>query len=142
MRKFHSKILESVSERLLKITLKLQDAFATFMNRKINQLGARGIRVFAILIIMLGSGFSFYVALKGFRTTSRDGPPPSITIPVHANPVDPLQELTLPVITGSHLDSLLAHSDSLHGTTIWDSIMKERPGLADSIRVLQLYRTK
>jgi hypothetical protein len=127
--------------------LRVQRGFASFMNRKTEKLTMKGQKVFLIGVCLLFGGLSLYTLIAGL--TSKNGRsilqrPASIHVPKHFDRSGDEDSKSSIVITESEMDKIHRferYMDSLsktkNGKIIHDSILDTRPGLMDSIKMIE-----
>ena len=125
--------------------LSMQNRFASFMNGKINNLSSRSKQIGLVLFCLLFGGFSIYAFVGAFRNTGNSGKaikPDQVAVPKYydrtasENKEPSVSENDIIRINrfSKYMDSL---SHSVKGKAVYDSILKARPGLMDSIQVLE-----
>lgn len=131
--------------------LKVQNGFAKFMNKRTEKISISGMKVMLIIFLLSGSGLSIYVIAK---TVLKKGGPKIIKIYRISTPQNVYKNST-PGFDRSlliskdeyeEIQSFHSYMDSLHqsksGKPIYDSILLNRPGMMDSIIMIEeLYRT-
>jgi hypothetical protein len=138
---FQDKVAKNVAGFLLSI----QNRFASFMNGKINKLSIRSKQVcLAIFCLMLG-GFSVYAFVGAFRNSTSSGKriqPDQAAVPKHFDRTD--LETKDPSVSERdimRINSFKKIMDSLSKSPktrpVYDSILKARPGLMDTIQVIE-----
>ena len=134
---------EGAGKKIAHVALGLQEKFSSFFSRKVNGLPMRKIKTGLILFCVCGGSLSFYwiaVAVRGNKV-SESIRVQGITVPVLVEPGEKknissniLSEGEYKKIVGfkKFMDSLKRNKDSLY-----DQILLERPGLMDSILLLE-----
>ena len=142
-----SPVQDKVAKGIAGFLLSIQARFASFMNTLTNQLSARAKRFWLAIFCLVFGGFSIYAFIGAFRSDehpSRSVKPAQLSVPKY---YDQKEINNDPVVTESdmmRIGSFKKYMDSLQrsvkGKVIHDSILKARPGLMDSIQLIeQLY---
>lgn len=134
---------DKVTVRFVKAVHKVQSGFASFMNRKLNHLAARKKKVVFIIFFLLTGGLSLYYIIKGIWA---DKAIPNVVkiekihFPKYDNKISDQSK----VVTEKDYQSIVSfkkYMDSLYSTEEgkyqYDSILQARPGLMDSVQVLE-----
>ena len=124
----------------------MQTGFASFMSKKLNHLTVKKRKAFFILLFILIGGLSIHQIVQGIISKSAIGNTvkiDKINFPAHDSKSNiegiKVTERDYQSIASfkHYMDSL---NKSLNGKYQYDSILQARPGLIDSVQVLeQLY---
>lgn len=124
----------------------LQNRWATWMNRRTQTFSRNTWKLLLVLFVLTAGGWSVYLTISAFFKA--DGKSISITPikkPAHINETGDVAATT-PSITDTgytHIKNFRLYMDSLarspSGRIIYDSIIMYRPGLMDSIRMIEKY---
>jgi hypothetical protein len=137
-----------IANRLANYLSVIQNGFAGFMDRWVNGLTQKGKKIFLIIFILAFGSYSLYTLLSifiGSNTKSiKSVNPTEISIPKYLNKAGDENTSAAVVVTDEDLKKIRSfnqYMDSLKlsttGKRIYDSILLTRPGLMDSIRVLE-----
>lgn len=137
-------VQDRVAKAIAGLLLSAQSRFSNFMNERTKKLNLRTQRLFLFLFCLIFGGFSLYAFVGAFRNSemSADSLKPDQVImpkyyPEKSQSKDPLvSEMDMIRISRfkTYMDSL---SRSTKGIHIYDSIIQVRPGLMDSIQVME-----
>src|SRR5215831_7772988 len=127
--------------------LKVQAGFASFMNKKTDRLTKSGQKILLAGTCMLFGGLSLYTLIGSFRSR-HDLPilqrPTSVHVPRHFNHSGDENSRGQTIISESEIKKIHLfenYMDSLartkQGKMIHDSILSVRPGLMDSIKMIE-----
>ena len=145
-----STLSDKTAKGIAKFIIKIQSAFAKYMNKRTEKLSSSTMKFILIIFFLSGSSLSVYFIITAF---SRKELPKAIkidrlSIPHYYNRNG--DESTQPdfFISKQEHEEMQAfrnYMDSLHrnnkGIQIYDSIMLNRPGLMDSVDKLeQIYQ--
>jgi hypothetical protein len=143
----NSVMQDKVAKGIAGFLLSVQTRFASIMNAWTNQLSTGAKRFWLVIFCLVFGGFSIYAFIGAFRNnenSSRSIKPAQVSFPKYYHQ----QELhKVPTVSKNdmlRIDRFKKYMDSLqrskNGKGIYDSIIKARPGLMDSIKVIeQLY---
>ena len=137
---------DKAAVKVYKIIHQMQTGFASFMSKKLNHLSAKKRKNFFILFFILIGGLSIYQIANGIISKSTIGNAvkiDKINFPVH-NSKSNIERIKVAEKDYQSIASFKRYMDSLNksleGKYQYDSILQARPGLVDSVRVLeQLY---
>jgi hypothetical protein len=126
----------------------IQNGFARFMGRWVNGLTQRGKKIFLIIFVLVFGSYSFYIFLSTFiwsnRISVKSVKPAEISIPKYLNKAGDENTTASIIVTDDDIEKIRSfnrYMDSLKlsvmGKRVYDSIRITRPGLMDSIRVLE-----
>jgi len=123
---------------------------ATFLNRKAEGLSTKGKKWFLAIFCLVFGGISFYLVIhtaisKSSRSAAIE--PSAISVPQHMNKTGEENLYPGVLVTEEDMKQVRVfklHMDSLRlstsGRAMYDSILKARPGLMDTVSMLeQLY---
>ena len=138
-------IQDKLAGRIAKGILLVQRRFAFLLNNKANQLSTGMKKIYLLLFCLVFGGFSAYILLTVFRnekTLPRSIKPDQVSFPKHINPESEFQhkiivsedEMQRIQRFKKYMDSLKA---SESGKIRHDNLMKDRPGLMDSIQLIE-----
>lgn len=142
-----SPVQDKVAKGIAGFLLSVQTKFASFMNARTNQLSVRAKRFWLVVFCLVFGGFSIHAFIGAFRSnenSSRSIKPAQVSVPKYYDQKeidkDPFATENDMVRIGQfkkYMDSL---QGSVKGKAVHDSILKARPGLMDSIQLIeQLY---
>lgn len=137
---------DKAAVKIYKIIHQVQTGFASFMSRKLNHLTAKKRKTIFILFFILIGGLSVYQIVHGITSDSAIGNTvkiKKINFSIHdskrnSERIKVTEKDYQSIALFKHyMDSL---KKSLNGKYQYDSILQARPGLMDSVQVLeQLY---
>ena len=125
--------------------IRMQEKWANYMQRKTNGLSLRTRKYSLVLFCLLSVGCSVYVILESLRhnTTKNFGVAP-IHVPIHSTETGDEATRSPLLITKKEFERIERFRDyvdslgrSATGTKIRDSMLSLRPGLMESIRVIE-----
>ena len=139
-----SRVQDKVAKGIAGFLLSIQNSFASFMSGRINSLNNRSKHVALAIFCLLFGGFSIYAFVGAFRDRDSDKTikPDQMAVPIYYDRTD--AEVAEP--SGSERDIMRINrfkryidslSKSPTGRQVYDSILKARPGLMDSIKVIE-----
>ncbi|HNP25093.1 MAG TPA: hypothetical protein PKL37_23655 [Panacibacter sp.] len=137
---------DKAAVRIYKLIHQMQTGFASFMSRKFNHLTIKKKKTVFILLFILIGGLSVYQIIHGIFSDSEIGTTvkiDKINFPVH-NSKSNIERIKVTEKDYQSIASFRHYMDSLNkilnGKYQYDSILQARPGLMDSVQVLeQLY---
>jgi hypothetical protein len=140
-----SKVKDKVAKGIAGFLLSVQNKFASFMSGRINNLSSRSKQFSLAIFCLMFGGCSIYAFLGAFRDSENSGKaikPDQVVVPKYYDQSD--SEFKEPQVSEKviirinrfkkYMDSL---SRSAKGRPEYDSILKARPGLMDSIKVIE-----
>lgn len=141
---------EGLSSNIKRYVAKKEGNLAGYLNKKVNGLSVKGQMFFLFAFCTLFGGVSLYLVLNTFlgpNSSSSSIKPQSINIPRNLNKTGEENIYPNLLVTEEDIKQVRAFRlfmDSLHltpnGKPIYDSILTNRPGLMDTISMLeQLY---
>ena len=139
-----SKVQDKVAKGIAGFLLSVQNRFASFMSGRINSLSNRSKHIALAIFCLMFGGFSIYAFVGAFRdrNVGKTIKPDQVAVPKYYDRTD--AEVAEPSVSErdimrinrfkKYIDSL---SKSPTGRQVYDSILKARPGLMDSIKVIE-----
>lgn len=140
-----SKVHDKVAKGIAGFLLSVQNRFASFMSGRINNLSSRSKQICLAIFCLMFGGFSIYAFVGAFSDTGNSGrriKPDQVSVPKYYDRTN--SEIKEPSVGErdiirinrfkKYMDSL---SKSPKGRPVYDSILKARPGLMDSIHVIE-----
>jgi hypothetical protein len=142
---------DKIAFSIIRKCIRLQSRWADYLQRKSDRLSAKVKKYALISFCLLAGGCSLYSIIESFRTTSDNvfsvAP---IKVPEHAIKTEEANRQPSIIITKDafenvqrfryYMDSLTRSSS---GKRTHDSILAARPGLMDSVRIIdEMYKTK
>jgi hypothetical protein len=140
-----SNVQDKVAKGIAGLLLSIQNRFTSFMSARINSLSSRSKRVCLGFFCLIFGGFSVHVFFGAFDDSGNSGKtikPDQVVVPKYYNQAD--TDVNESLVTEKdimrinrfkiYMDSL---SLSTEGKAEYDSILKERPGLMDSIKAIE-----
>ena len=143
-----STLKDKAATKVATTLIAAQNWFAVMMGKWINRLSVKGKKTFLILFVLIFGCYSLYILLDTFlsnnKNSSKSIKPEAISIPRHLNEAGDENTSAGTVITKEDLKSITSfkhYMDSLktssRGIYVYDSIINARPGLMDSIKLLE-----
>jgi hypothetical protein len=137
-----------VANQLAVYLSRIQNGFAGLMGRWVNRLTQRGKKIFLIIFILVFGSYSLYILLNTFignrKKSVKSVKPADISIPKYLNKAGDENTSKTVVVTDDDLKKIRSFNQymdslklSITGKRVYDSIRLTRPGLMDSIRVLE-----
>jgi hypothetical protein len=140
-----SGVQDKVARGIAGFLLSIQNRFTEFMGTMTNSLNKKGKQVFLGFICLLFGGLSIYAFLGAFRENDNSGKsikPSQLSVPKYYDRTD--GEIQEPVVSEREINRInrfKKYMDSLSysptGRAKYDSILKTRPGLMDSIKIIE-----
>jgi len=133
-------VLPSLINRLVE---RLQSKWAVWMNLKTAGISTGRWKIMLIVFVMVSSAASIYVAVSNLTTTPKNEfKAQSINVPLQPSQKDLGGMLTEPNEFGlTSAEKLRSYFDSLaqspEGVKTYDSILHLRPGLLDSVKMME-----
>lgn len=134
---------DNAAVKIYKMVHQVQISFASLMSKKLNHLTAKKRKTFFILLFILIGGLSAYQIVNGITsdfTTDNTMKIDKISFPKH----DSKRNIERIEITEKDYQSIASFkhymdslNKSLKGKYQYDSILQARPGLMDSVRMLE-----
>jgi hypothetical protein len=134
---------EEVVTRLVSYFVRMQVAFAKFMDEKVNRLSIKGKKNIFYTFCIISFLSCAYLIVKPFITSQKNNPLQIDTIkfPKHSNKINESIENTNSIskeqsnriqVFKMYMDSLAANASS-----VYDSVLLKHPGLMDSIKLFE-----
>lgn len=138
---FQDKMAKGIAGFLLSI----QNRFAGFMDGSINKLTDRSKQVWLVVFCLAFGGFSIYSFVGAFRESGNSGKrikPDQVAVPKYYDRTNSnIEEPSVSERDMIRINRFKKYMDSLkksvNGRQAYDSILKTRPGLMDSIQVIE-----
>ena len=133
---------DEVAIKVAKFLLKIQDKFSKVMSSSTKNISVKNLKIWLIVFCLLGGGSSIYLIAEAIF---RDGQPAlkieTINLPKYYDQDSNLQTAR-DVAPESYeaLQSFRRYMDSLQQIKL-DSILKIRPDLIDSLKILKIYNS-
>jgi hypothetical protein len=135
---------DKLAKGIAAFLLSIQSRFAMVMSSRINSLSIKAKRLCLVAFCLGFGGFSIYAFIEAYRGNQKPMRPSQVSVPKYYDRTgveirEPLTEGNIKRINQfkKYMDSLI---DSENGQAIYDSILKSRPKLMDSIlEVEKLY---
>ena len=138
---------DRAAERIVHFLMALQNRFVRFMSSKINRLSTKTKQGWLFIFCLVFAGFSIHVFTGAFNNHAKAVKainPGQLSLPKYwddkmegMNPVVGDNDIDRIGRFEKYMDSL---SKSAQGRIVYDSMMKARPGLSDSIKIIkQIY---
>ena len=139
------KVQDKVAKGIAGFLLAIQNRFALFMSQRINKLTTRAKQVCLVVFCLVFGGFSIYAFVGAFRNSETSGKrlkPDQLAVPKYYDRTDAeIEEPTVSEKDIVRINRFKKYMDSLkksaNGKQVYDSILKTRPGLMDSIQVIE-----
>ncbi|TRW22016.1 hypothetical protein FMM05_18850 [Flavobacterium zepuense] len=136
-----------IAEKLTAIYNKLQSGWAGWMSQRTSDLSKRDWVISLACFVLLMGGYSTYLVISGFTGTSAviSNNVSNIRKPAYTGQMDEPQNTGAPPSDAGHarIVGFRKYMDSLQadpsGKRIYDSIIKKRPGLMDSLVQVENY---
>jgi hypothetical protein len=140
-----NKFVDKVAVGIVTKCLRVQGKWADYMQRRANRLSPRAKKYSLVLFCALSVSCSLYLIIEGFKGYStKDLGVAPIHVPVHTTETGDEATRSPLLITKKEFERIerFRHNvDSLGksatGTKVRDSMLSLRPGLMDSIRVIE-----
>jgi hypothetical protein len=143
-----SNLKDKAATKVANSLIAAQNWFATTMGNLINSLGIKGKKIFLILFVLIFGSYSLYILLHTFLSSNKNDAkgikPEAISVPSHLNEAGDENTSATTGITEEDLKNITVfkhYMDSLRasssGKYVYDSIISTRPGLMDSIKLLE-----
>lgn len=140
-----SKVQDTMAKGIAGFLLSVQNKFASFMSGRINNLSNRSKQVCLAIFCLTFGGFSIYAFFGVFRDPGNSGKtikPDQVAVPKYYDQADTkFKEPSVSERDIARINRFKRYMDSLSrsekGRPEYDSILKARPGLMDSIKVIE-----
>ena len=134
---------DKAAEKIARSGLKVQSKFANGMGRLTGNMSTRNLKIALVIFCVVVGGYSAYIfgdALFSNETNSTINVQ-KVTMPKHADQAGDenlLSNQYVDDITYRELVAFKKYMDSLKVTrySLYESVMRERPGLMDSVQIL------
>ncbi|MGN6602462.1 MAG: hypothetical protein ACTHK8_08410 [Ginsengibacter sp.] len=145
---FASPAKDKVAKGITGFIVKVNSGFASYMNKITVKLSSSTLKVFVIVFLSFGTSLSFYFIVAAFI---KDEPSKTIkidrvSVPGYYDQSGSGRVKNDFVITKEEYEEMKRYSkyfDSLRGSKEYDSIKMARPGLMDSLKLLEkIYKNK
>ncbi len=142
-------VLDKVAAGIVRPCLQIQSKWAAYMQRKTNHLSATTKKISLALFCLFSLGCSFYLIIQSFTGNAKKGLGVApIKMPVHSTQTGEENTRTYQLIAkeeAKKIRQFRQYMDNLSTTAAGirkkDSLLSFRPGLMDSVRVIEnLYR--
>lgn len=136
-------VLDNAASKIAAVGSRLQRGFATHMNKTVNEMTVKRIKVGVVLFILAYGGVSGYFIVDALTASSnRKLQVEPINVPKHANKAGDEGVMGNTYVddeTFRNITAFQQYMDSLkvHKLFRYDSIMAARPQLMDSIAMLE-----
>lgn len=143
-----SKVQDRVAKGIAGFLLSMQSRFAFFMDGRINKLSNQSKQICLVVFCLVFGGFSIYAFVGAFRNSESSAKrlkPDQVAVPKYYDRTDSeINEASVSERDIMRINRFKKYMDSLKrsatGKQVYDSILRTRPGLMDSIQVIeQLY---
>lgn len=136
---------DKVAERIAFFLLSMQSRFADFLNSKTKTLNIKIKRLWLAVFCILFGGFSIYAFIGAFEGNEKEIRFSEVSVPKYYDQTG--AEMKGPKVSEKDITIINRfdkYMDSLHrapgGKVVYDSILKTRRGLMDSIQAIkQIY---
>ena len=139
------KVQDKVAKGIAGFLLSVQNSFASFMSNRINKQSNRSKRIWLAIFCLMFGGFSIYAFVGAFRDAGNSGKgikPEQVSVPKYYDRTD--NQIAEPSVSERdimRINRFKKYMDSLRaapkGRPVYDSILKARPGLMDSIQAIE-----
>lgn len=138
-------LTDKVATGIVTRCIRLQEKWANYMQQKTNRLSPKRKKYSLVLFCALSVGCSMYLIIGSFAgSASKDFNVASIHVPVHSTQTGEETTRSFLLITRKEferIEQFRQYVDSLGGSAagmkVRDSLLSLRPGLMDSIRVIE-----
>ncbi len=135
-------LMERVANRIASVMLSIQLRFAVFMDSKTSSMSTKAKWLWLLVFCLVSGGFSIYALLGTFKQHQNSMKPSQLSVPKYYDRMasktngQPVSEKDIEKINAfkKYLDSMRLSSK---GKIWYDSILRTRPGLIDSIRAIE-----
>lgn len=136
---------DKLAKGIVALILKIQNGFARFMNKATKNMSASFLRWTLIIFTLTGSALSIYfIALAISKKKKEVIKIDRLRVPNYYDKNgEPVMAPDLIIVPKEHeeMERFQNYMDSLHesktGSKLYDSILFNRPGLMDSVRMLE-----
>lgn len=132
---------DKVANRIADFLLSAQSRLAVFMGSKTKSLTTKAKTVWLTVFCVAFGGFSIYAFVGAFEDRKAIKPS-QVSVPKHYDITEPkTRQQPVSEKDIKRIHRFKKHMDSLHlspgGKIVYDSILKTRPGLMDSIQAME-----
>jgi hypothetical protein len=135
---------DKVAGKIAGACIRAQRKFANGMNKMFKNMNNRNLKAFLILFCLCGGGYSIYLtasAITGSEKTQKNLKVDQVDVPKHFDKTgdEVIPEAYVDEETFYKMQGFKKYMDSLkqNKSKQYDSIMQGRPGLMDSVQVLE-----
>lgn len=119
--------------------------WAGYLNNKASGASRRSIKYILLVFCLYWGSASLYIMIRGLQKKEARVSVTAITIPKHILKIQTTYADTITLQVFRRIETFKRWLDSLHrdgkGIVIYDSIIKKRPGLTDSLQMVEnIYR--
>ena len=142
-----SKVQDKVAKSIAGFLLSVQNRFASFMSARTINLNKKAKQFYLIIFCLVFGGLSLYAFIGAFSSSERAGKsikPDQVSVPKYYDRTS--TEIKVPTVSDKEIkriDRFKKYMDSLNhsvkGKAKYDSILKARPGLMDSIKAIEQF---
>ena len=140
-----SEAQDKVAKGIARFLLSIQNGFASLMSERVKNLSSHSKQICLAVFCLMFGGLSIYVFVGAFQDSKNSGKTiklDQVAVPKYYDQID--SEIAKPsVVEGDviRINRFKKYMDSLRhsvkGRLVYDSILKARPGLMDSITVIE-----
>ncbi len=139
------KVQDKAAKGIAGFLLGVQNKFTSFMSARINNLSRRSKQICLGIFCLTFGGFSIHAFVGAFRDSANSEKtikPDPVSVPKYYNQTDsPVKESPVTDRDIMRINRFKRYMDSLSlsskGKLEYDSILKARPGLMDSIKAIE-----
>lgn len=134
---------DKVAQGVAKSILRIQSGFAKFMSQRTAKISSSGLKACLAIFFLSGSSFSIYIVVSAFtkRSSSKAIHIDRLSVPKYYNNESDERSLQITKQEFEEVQLFKKYMDSLSqsnsGRHEYDSIIKVRPGLMDSVKELE-----
>jgi hypothetical protein len=143
-----SSVKERTARKVAATISLVQNGFANIMGRWVNRLTVKGKKIFLLIFCLVFGSYSLYIMLTIFMSSgnelARAVTPDPISIPKHFDKAGDENTNVMPAVSENDfrkIQEFNRYMDSLKkspsGKKVYDSIIVMRPGLLDSVKMLE-----
>ncbi len=115
--------------------------WAGYLNNKVSGASRRSVRYILLVFCLYWGSASLYILIGGLQKKEARFSVAAITIPAHILKMQTTQTDTITLQVFRRIEIFKRWLDSLHrdrkGIAVYDSIIKSRPGLIDSLQMAE-----
>jgi len=142
--KANPSISDKVAGKIASAGIRLQKKFSDGMNKIFKNMNNRNLKAFLILFCLCAGGYSIYLAasaITGSEKTQKSIKVDQVDVPKYFDKTgdEVIPEAYVDEETFNKMQEFKQYIDSLkeNGSKQYDSILQARPGLMDSVQVLE-----